>query len=60
MHVTFAIKLGYFLIPFFIEILLVMVLYLAVPQAKVRYQDAFIGAFLVTIIFEVSKKVFQI
>lgn len=50
----------YFFTPFFIEMLIFTALYIVVPSTKVRYKDAVITAFIVTITFEIAKKLFSI
>ena len=50
----------YFIFPVLIEIVLVSALFLIVPTVGVRLQDAVIGAVLVTVLFEISKKLFSI
>ncbi|MBQ9273376.1 MAG: YihY family inner membrane protein [Succinivibrio sp.] len=51
---------AYFIFPIIIEIVLVTALFLIVPSVTVRFQDALLGAVLVTALFEISKKLFSI
>lgn len=50
----------YFFTPFVLEMLAFTTLYIAVPAARVRYQDALLTAFIVTLAFELAKKLFSI
>ncbi len=55
-----ALMLGYFIFPVIIECVLLTALYVIVPRVRVKLQDALLGAVFVTVIFEVSKKIFSI
>lgn len=52
--------IGYFIFPIVIECGVLTALYIIVPRVRVRFQDALLGAIFVTVIFEVSKKLFSI
>ena len=51
--------LAYFIFPILIECGLLTALYIIVPRVRVKFQDALFGALFVTVVFEVSKKVFS-
>lgn len=51
---------AYFIFPIIIECAVLTALYIIVPRVRVRFQDALLGAVLVTVIFEVSKKLFSV
>ncbi len=51
--------IAYFIFPIIIEIALITALFMIVPSVTVKFQDAFIGAVLVTVAFEISKKIFS-
>ena len=51
--------MAYFIFPIIIEIVVVTALFVVVPAVNVRIQDAFLGAVLVTVSFEISKKIFS-
>ncbi len=55
---NFAQQFLYFIMPVLIEIGVVTVLFLAVPVASVKMRDALLGAFLVTLLFELAKRIF--
>ena len=55
---SFAQQVLYFCMPIAIEMAVVAVVFLAVPNAEVRLRDAFIGAVLVTVLFELAKRIF--
>lgn len=50
----------YFVFPVLIEIIVVAALFIVVPAVQVRFQDALLGAVFVTVLLEVSKKVFSV
>ena len=52
--------LAYFIFPILIECGLLTALYIIVPRVRVKFQDALVGALFVTVVFEVSKKVFSV
>lgn len=60
LDLSLASQVLYFLLPIFIEMAVVTTLYVTVPVALVRFTDALIGAFFVTILFELSKKIFSV
>jgi len=49
---------GVVLLPFLFETLAFLLLYLVMPNAKVRFVNALIGALVAAILFEISKKAF--
>ncbi|MCR5536374.1 MAG: YihY family inner membrane protein [Succinivibrio sp.] len=54
-----SLMLVYYLTPVIIEIVVVTALFVIVPAATVKLQDAVIGAVVTTVAFEISKKVFS-
>lgn len=56
----FAVKIFYFLLPLFVEIGMMFVLYIVIPVANVRTSDALCGAFCTAIAFELLKRLFSI
>ncbi len=59
-NIGLALMLSYFIFPVIIECALLTALYVIVPRVRVKVQDAMLGAVFVTVIFEVSKKLFSI
>ncbi len=52
--------LAYFVLPVFIELIVTTAVFMIVPAVMVKIQDALLGAALVTIFLEISKKVFSV
>lgn len=52
--------LVYFIFPIIIECAVLTAIYVIVPRVRVKLQDALLGAVFVTVIFEVSKKIFSV
>lgn len=52
--------IAYFVFPVIIEIAVVSALFLVVPSVPVRFQDSLLGAAFVTVLLEISKKVFSV
>ncbi|MDY6321734.1 MAG: YihY family inner membrane protein [Succinivibrio sp.] len=52
--------IAYFVFPVLIEIIVITALFLVVPAVQVRLQDALLGAVFVTVLFEISKKIFSV
>lgn len=59
-QMAIAVKTFYYVLPFFIETALMFVVYTAMPVCKVRARDALFGAFVVSILFEITKRLFSI
>ena len=57
--IEIPILMAYFVFPIVIEIAVITALFTIVPAVSVKLQDAFLGAVLVTVAFEISKKVFS-
>lgn len=51
---------AYFVFPVIIEIIVIAALYIVVPAVQVRFQDALLGAVFVTVLLEISKKIFSV
>jgi len=51
---------GVLVLPFLLEVFAFTLLYLILPSVKVRVLNAFIGALVASVLFEVSKKAFAI
>lgn len=51
--------LVYYLFPVIIEIVVITALFVIVPAATVKFQDALLGAVVTTVAFEISKKIFS-
>ena len=52
--------IAYFIFPILIECAVLTALYIIVPRVRVKFQDALLGAIFVTVVFEVSKKLFSL
>ena len=55
-----ATMIAYFVFPILIECSVLTAVYIIVPRVRVKFQDALLGAVFVTVVFEVSKKVFSV
>lgn len=51
---------GVVVLPFLLEVLAFSLLYLVMPNVKVRLVNALIGALVASILFEISKKIFAL
>lgn len=58
-ELAFAVQFIYFITPFFVEMAMIFAIYTVIPVAIVRFRDAFMGAFIMAIVFEVTKRVFS-
>ncbi|MGN0902437.1 MAG: YihY family inner membrane protein [Succinivibrio sp.] len=58
--IALPLMMAYFIFPIIIECAVLTALYVIVPRVRVRMQDALLGAVLVTVAFEVSKKLFSV
>ncbi len=58
--VGISLMVVYFIFPIVIEIVMVTAVFMIVPVAQVRFQDALLGAVVVTVSFELSKKIFSV
>ena len=58
-EIAVALKTFYSVLPFVIEAGMIFVLYTVLPVTTVKLQDALVGAILVAISFEISKRVFS-
>ena len=52
--------IAYFIFRILIECAVLTALYIIVPRVRVKFQDALLGAIFVTVVFEVSKKLFSL
>lgn len=57
-EIASVVKFFYFLLPLFIEVAILTTLFMTVPVASVKINDALSGAIITTIAFEVCKKIF--
>lgn len=58
MELRMAIRTLYYVMPFFVEVAMMFVLYMVMPVTAVKWQDALVGALLVAIAFEIAKRAF--
>lgn len=58
-ELAFAVQIIYFITPFFIEMAMIFAFYTVIPVAIVRFRDAFMGAFIMAIVFEITKRLFS-
>lgn len=49
----------YFIFPILVEITVIVAIFMIVPATTVRFQDALLGGVVVTVAFELSKKIFS-
>lgn len=59
MEMELAMRTFYFILPFLIETAMIFVLYMVMPVVLVKWQDAILGALLVAVAFEISKRIFS-
>ena len=57
--IEIPVLIAYFIFPIIIEVVVITALFTIVPAVSVKLQDAFLGAVLVTVSFEISKKLFS-
>ncbi len=57
--ISIPLLIAYFVFPIIIEIALITAMFMIVPSVQVKFQDAFLGAVVVTVAFEISKKIFS-
>lgn len=58
MEMATTIRTLFYVLPFFVQAAMMFVLYTVLPVARVRSRDAILGAFVVAVFFEISKRVF--
>ncbi|MGN1281142.1 MAG: YihY family inner membrane protein [Succinivibrio sp.] len=59
-NVGVPLMIAFFIFPILIECAVLTAVYVIVPRVRVRIQDALCGAIFVTVVFEVSKKIFSV
>lgn len=60
LDISLAQQVLYVITPVLIEMAVVTTLFITVPVALVRFTDALLGALFVTVLFEISKKIFSV
>ncbi len=60
LNLSIASQIFYFILPVLIEFSVITTIYIIVPATLVRFQDAVAGGLLVTVLFEVLKKLFAV